>query len=116
MAAANTQPGQPDEPWELGSHVFGTFWDAAGSDAVTRTEYIVIHRTKHFATVQLIGDLTAVFRKRLTLVDGNFLPVRIGGFWLRPNAPTPSESSSASAASLDVAEPVSSSPGPAASG
>ena len=112
MTAANIE----SEAWELGSHVFGCFWDTANNNAVTRTEYIVIHRTKHFATVQLIGDLTAVYRKRLTLVDGKFLPVRIGGFWLRPNAPTPSEPSCASAASSAAAEPVSSSPGPAASG
>ena len=112
MAAANIE--EP-EAWELGSRVFGCFWDTANNNAVTRTEYIVIHRTKHFATVQLIGDLTAVYRKRLTMVDGKFLPVRIGGFWLRPDA-TPSESSCASAASSAAEGPVSSSPGPAASG
>ena len=86
MTVANIDP----EAWELGSHVFGCFWDTANNNAVTRTEYIVIHRTKHFATVQLIGDRTCVYRKRLTLVDGNILPVRIGGFWLRPEAPTAS--------------------------
>ena len=117
MAAANIE--EP-EAWDLGSRVFGCFWDTANNDSVTRTEYIVIHRTKHFATVQLIGDRTCVYRKRLTLVDGNILPVRIGGFWLRPEAPTASTTPSepaecASVSSSDAEEPASSSPAPAVS-
>ena len=117
MAAANIDPQPEPEAWELGSRVFGCFWDTANNDSVTRTEYIVIHRTKHFATVQLIGDRTCVYRKRLTLVDGNILPVRIGGFWLRPEAPTtPSEPAEcASVSSSDAEEPASSSPAPAVS-
>ena len=111
MASANIDP---EPAWELGSRVFGTFWDAAGSDAVTRTEYIVIHRTKHFATVQLVDDLTSVFRKRLTMVDGNYLPVRIGGFWLRPTRPS-EPADCASVSSSDGEAPASSSPAPAAS-
>ena len=70
MAAANIE--EP-EAWELGSHVFGCFWDTANNDSVTRTEYIVIHRTKHFATVQLIGDRTCVYRKQPRATTPNLL-------------------------------------------
>ena len=69
--------------WTLGSHVYGRFWDNSPKGCDELTEYIVIHRTRHFATIQLLTDRTVVYRKRVRKKDGEFLPVNIGAFWLR---------------------------------
>ena len=113
MAAENTA-------WTLGSHVYGWFWDNHPRGSREITEYVVIHRTRHFATVQLLSDRTVVYRKRVHKKDGEFLPVNIGAFWLRPDKPviTPSDPALCDecASSSPAAEPASSSPGPVASG
>jgi len=106
--------------WTLGSHVYGRFWDNSPKGCDELTEYIVIHRTRHFATIQLLTDRTVVYRKRVRKKDGEFLPVNIGAFWLRPEPPviTPSAPCSVCdecASSLAAAESASSSPDPAAS-
>ena len=106
--------------WTLGSRVYGWFWDNHPKGSREFTEYVVIHRTRHFATVQLLTDRTVVYRKRVRKKDGEFLPVNIGAFWLRPDPPviTPSETCSICdecVSSSPAAEPASSSPDPAAS-
>ena len=107
--------------WAVGSTVLGRFLN---KDEEPPVLFRVIHRTKHFATVQRHDDWARVYRKRIQKVRGEW-SVLIGPLWLRPGpvAPgatsltllAPGHPSSSAAASSGDAAPASSSPGQAVS-
>ena len=80
MADENTE-------WAVGSRVLGKFWNQENDPPVV---FRVIHRTKHYATVQRVDDWSQVFRKRLQKQKGEW-SVLIGPLWLCPACVTPSD-------------------------
>ena len=101
--------------WAVGNVVLGRFW---GDTREPPVSFVVIHRTKHFVTVQRMDDWSDVHRKKLQKSDGEW-SVRVGPLWLKSEDVTQLEKespASCASSSSDAEGPASSSPGPAASG
>ena len=101
--------------WAVGNVVLGRFW---GDMREPPIKFVIIHRTKHFVTVQRMDDWSDVHRKKLQKSDGEW-SVRVGPLWLKYEDVTQLEKespASCASSSSDVEGPASSSPDPAASG
>ena len=103
--------------WAVGCVVMGRFW---GDMREPPIKFVIIHRTKHFVTVQRMDDWSDVHRKKLQKTDGEWC-VRVGPLWIKAAATLTQlekecpASAASSSASSDAEEPASSSPGPVAS-
>ena len=100
--------------WAVGCVVMGRFW---GDMREPPIKFVIIHRTKHFVTVQRADDWSDVHRKKLQKSDGEWY-VRVGPLWLKYEDVTQleKESPASSSVSSDAEEPASSSRDPVASG
>ena len=102
--------------WAVGNVILGRFW---GDTREPPVSFVVIHRTKHFVTVQRMDDCSDVHRKKLQKSDGEWY-VRVGPLWLKYEddvTQLEKESPASCASSSSGAEgPASSSPDQAASG
>ena len=100
--------------WAVGCVVLGRFW---GDMREPPIKFVIIHRTKHFVTVQRVDDWSDVHRKKLQKTDGEW-GVRVGPLWIKWAATLTQlekECPASSSVSSDAEEPASSSPGPVAS-
>ena len=101
--------------WAVGNVILGRFW---GDTREPPVSFVVIHRTKHFVTVQRMEDWSDVHRKKLQKSDGEWY-VRVGPLWLKYEDVTQLEKespASCASSSSGAEEPASSSPDQAASG
>ena len=76
--------------WAVGCVVMGRFW---GDMREPPIKFVIIHRTKHFVTVQRADDWSDVHRKKLQKSDGEWY-VRVGPLWLKYEDVTQLETSS----------------------
>ena len=101
--------------WAVGNVVLGRFW---GDMREPPIKFVIIHRTKHFVTVQRVDDWSDVHRKKLQKTDGEW-GVRVGPLlikWEDDITQLEKECPASSSVSSDAEEPASSSRDPVASG